>query len=341
MFSIAASLQTPAIRGLGVRLTKRATRSVLAEDMADRDDAPPSGRCETVEPELFLRERLTVAIHANPTRLKDPDLIMLSEGIAQHPMLQRLDDTAKADVVLWNVWGDPDTEANDTCPRGARATVLLIDWADGPEVTPYLEPSSYAMVFKRSFVLKEDGVFLSIAAACGSNCFPLAYGVMDQHLDGLNLSSIGDRGARPLSLVCSLRPWLMGADPHDQAREGLVRYVASARNRALYWLYRLGEQLPRDAHIGGTEGGFGDGIVSLAALGARENEKSTVAGQVRAGSTINDGYAQLLHTSFVAVEVNPRPSSVGAFGCGQRGAFGHGVHTAALRPARGGSLRHF
>merc|ERR1719454_1955640 len=86
---------------------------------------------------------------------------------------------------------------------------------------------------------------------------------MNQYLEhaNKNVETIGDAKARPISLMCSLRPVFM----NENTDEEIIREYFVARNRVLSWL-NDDKSLPQDAMISkpGSSGlsseGFNSGI---------------------------------------------------------------------------------
>lgn len=298
-------------------------------------EEPVPGHCLPVPPVTQLREKYKVALFQTRT---DADVEMLREGVIDHPMLTLVQNPADADFVLWSVVGDSFQDGPP--PPGVPADkILLIEWSDGALVVPYIQQDRYLAVFKRSFVVKSDGMLTGVATSCEkSNCFPFSFGMLNQYLEGLRVSTVGNRQVRPTSLICSLRPWTARrASLKEHALPGrsevdLVRQISASRNRVIFWLNQ-DRDLPSDALISKMVAGGNAGLTSESQHSGIQDPKwkssagrlYRVAGAQRHVDTLQDNmiferdmardksvrdsigpnYKQILRTSFVAVTANP------------------------------------
>jgi len=298
-------------------------------------------KCAMPEPELQLRKTYSVAMYTNATNdgQFDSDYELLREGLKDHPMTELVDDFGDADYVFTLVYGNSNVDA---LPANVpREKIILIDWSDGPMIPPYLFPATndaykntrWAASFKRSYVRKQDGVLEGVDGSCSSNCFPFAYGVMNQYLEQgtKNAATIGDPSARPMSLMCSLRPVFVAPGTDEE----IIREYFVARNRVLSWLHD-DKSLPQDAMISqpGSSGlsseGFNSGIdgsvpVGPAAVSGQslievgknkkrvhfyfnkfENQfEGAAEAEIASESEIGPEYAAILGKSRIAVTANP------------------------------------
>lgn len=247
--------------------------------------------CSMVQPELQLRENMKVAVAHDGTS-EDADVVMLKEGVIDHPTLSLVEDQREADWVLLVLRGFRGGHAVDRFTNNEipLSKVAVVDFEDGPGPDLVLLEKVFAY-FTRSFVEKEDGVLVGVPATCmKEKCFPFAYGVLNQYIENMTAQSI--ENARPRSLMCSLRPWLAR---YQDDRLNIVRMVGIARNRVLSWLHSDPER-PEDAMISYdderiTDGGFDSGIVASLYRGTR--------------TRIEPEYGEKLRSTDIVVTANP------------------------------------
>jgi len=270
--------------------------------------------CEMVEPELQLKTKHKIGLYSKSW---NADRSMLKEGIEHHPMLELVEDLHSADFVLWNLDGSG-MKDEGTPPSGVPASKLVqMDWSDGAMVLPYIPEKLFVAIFKRSYVRKMDGVLKTVAGGCkANNCFPFGYGVLDQYLQNVNVSSIGNAAIRTNKLMCSLRPWL------PPTPESLIRQVGVARNRVLWWLHRdkdlPSEQISGTRGIHGlTDGNFNSGVTEVLRGLFQQGEGALIESDENASlptsthvdididSSMEPEYARLLAITQVAVTANP------------------------------------
>jgi len=232
----------------------------------------------------------------------------LVQAAHDHPMIEVTKDHQEADFVIHSVFGMNDGENADIRkPKDVKSDkVALLEWSDGSLVVPFINKEDYRAVFKRSFVTKADGVFDTVHATCGDNCYPFGYSII-AGFDGLKTSTIGDKSSRHIPLTCTLRQWTM-----PETREVHVRQVGSARNRVLWWLQR-DNSLPEGSvtRSENLEDGFNSGL-NLKPLGALLETSDTLSSSLEERlrteehrTIISPEYTSKLHDSLLAVTANP------------------------------------
>lgn len=172
---------------------------------------PNQSKC--IVPELQLQIKVKVYLCKHPTRQGVRFYFLAKEGLLLHPNVQLLEekDIHSADFIVYLPGSSPWQKTECTDPSFGPKMLVLDEFDGHSLISPTVTPEEYVhryggrskpwyyMYFKRSFVRRTDGVFLSYPHKHQYDVFPMTYGIAEAYVPHQYNSK------REIEILCTLR----------------------------------------------------------------------------------------------------------------------------------------
>lgn len=172
---------------------------------------PNQSKC--IVPELQLQIKVKVYLCKHPTRQGVRFYFLAKEGLLLHPNVQLLEekDIHSADFIVYLPGSSPWQKTECTDPSFGPKMLVLDEFDGHSLIAPTVTPEEYVhryggrskpwyyMYFKRSFVRRTDGVFLSYPHKYQYDVFPMTYGIAEAYVPHQYNSK------REIEILCTLR----------------------------------------------------------------------------------------------------------------------------------------
>ena len=172
---------------------------------------PNQSKC--IVPELQLQIKVKVYLCKHPTRQGVRFYFLAREGLLLHPNVQMLEekDIHSADFIVYLPGSSPWQKTECTDPSFGPKMLVLDEFDGHSLIAPTVTPEEYVhryggrskpwyyMYFKRSFVRRTDGIFLSYPHKTQYDVFPMTYGIAEAYVPHQYNSK------REIEILCTLR----------------------------------------------------------------------------------------------------------------------------------------
>jgi len=172
---------------------------------------PNQSKC--IIPELQLQIKVKVYLCKHPTRQGVRFYFLAKEGLLLHPnvLLLKEKDIHSADFIVYLPGSSPWQKTECTDPSFGPKMLVLDEFDGHSLIAPTITQEEYVhryggrakpwyfMYFKRSFVRRTDGVFLSYPHKTQFDVFPMTYGIAEAYVPHFYNSK------REIEILCTLR----------------------------------------------------------------------------------------------------------------------------------------
>lgn len=142
---------------------------------------------------------------------------LVKEGLLLHPLINLVSHPKAADVVVYL----PESAAwqKSECNKPELYSKLVVlDEGDGPQLFDSAAGNQQKLMFKRSYVRRQNGIFQSyMGYVKRTDVLPMSYTIADAYVS----NEFTRQANRDIELLCTLR-----ASKHDPARSRVSQWVA-------------------------------------------------------------------------------------------------------------------